>query len=42
MGNAAVNTGVRVSFEINVFLFFPVIYLGGELLGHVVVLFLDF
>ena len=42
INNAAVNIGVHVSFQINVFFFFSVIYPGGELLGHMVVLFLVF
>ena len=45
INNAAVNIRVHVSFQINVFFFyffFSVIYPGGELLGHMVVLFLVF
>ena len=41
LNNATVNIGVHVSFQITVF-FFLDIYLGVELLGYVVVLFLVF
>ena len=37
INNAAMNIGVHVSFQISVFGFFLNIYLGVELLGHVVV-----
>ena len=37
--SAAVNIGVRVSFEL---VFLPSIYTGMELLGHIVALFLVF
>ena len=39
---AAMNIGVHVSFWISAFVFFSYIYLGVELLGHRVVLFLIF
>ena len=41
VNNAAVNIGVHVSFQINVFVFWDV-YPGVELVGHMVVLFLVF
>ena len=41
VNNAMMNIGVHVSFQISVFVFWGVvhIYLGMELLGHMVVLF---
>ena len=41
VNNAAMNIGVHVFFQINVFFFFH-IYSGMELLGHMVVLFFIF
>ena len=41
VNNAAMNTGVHVSFQINVFIFFN-IYPGVEFLDYIVVLFLVF
>ena len=41
VNNAAMNIGVHVFFQINVFIFFH-IYSGMELLGHMVVLFFIF
>ena len=40
VSSAAVNTREKGSFQISVFIFFPDIYLGVELLDHMVVLFL--
>ena len=42
VNSAAVNTGVCVLFQINFFFISPGIYLGMELLDHMVVLFLVF
>ena len=40
VNNAAINIGGHVFFLISVLVFFRCIYLGMELLGHMVVLFL--
>ena len=42
VNSAAMNTEVHVSFQISVFIFFPNVYPGVELLGHMVTLFLVF
>ena len=39
VNNAAVNVGVLESLQISVRIFFPDIYSGVELLGHMIVLF---
>jgi len=41
VNNVAINIGVYVSFKL-VFLFFSDIYSGEELLGHLIILFVDF
>ena len=42
INNAVMNTGVHVSFQLNVFFFSSDIYLGVELLDHMAALFLFF
>ena len=42
ISSAAMNIGVYVSFQVSVLMFFPGVYPGVELLGHMLVLFLVF